>query len=218
MKQSIFLTFVFFISIGVSAKDVEIVSQPADCLIKKTVPCTFKSLSRQTISIDKTELVVLKNAVIKITDFSSLNLEPVIGGFIVKASSNTVSIQSIHLSKYPSYADKIKDQIEVIDGKDFYAYRLTEGESERYLLDREPFIKKLSGFYSNVAELRLEYKNISPIYNKSFKKDVALHKQIISRKIASIEEEKKLQAERSRQAHEEKKRNKQTFFKRTFDQ
>lgn len=120
--------------------------------------------------------------------------------------------------KFPSYADITKDQIEVIDGKDFYVYKFTDGEPERYLLDREPFLKKLSGFYNNIDELRAEYKYISPIYNKSFKQDVVLHKQILTRRIASVEEEKKQEAERQRRLRELQRKNKETFFKRTFVQ
>lgn len=200
------------------AKDNQIVSQPADCLVKKTLPCTFKSISRHKATIGTTDFIFLKNAVVKITDFASLNLEPVVGGFIVTASQSAISAKGIPLSKFPSYADTTKGQIEVIDGKDFYVYKFTEGEPERYLMDREPFLKKLAGFYNSVESLRAEYKNISPIYNKSFKHDIALHKQILTRRIASVEEEKKQELERQRRLRELQRKNKETFFKRTFVQ
>ena len=199
-------------------KDDQIVSQPADCLTKQTLPCTFKSITRHKSAIGKTEFVFLKNAVVKVLDFTKLNLEPVVGGFIITASKSPVSVKGVPLAKFPSYADITKDQVEVIDGKDFYAYKFTEDEPERYLLDREPFIKKLAGFYNSVESLKSEYKNISPIYNKSFKQDVVLHKKILTRRIASVEEEKKQEAERMKRIREEQRKNKETFFKRTFDQ
>lgn len=199
-------------------KDGEIVSQPSDCLVKQTLPCTFKSITRHKSSIGKTEFVFLKNAVVKVLDFSHLNLEPVVGGFIVTASKSPISVKGVPLTKFPSYADITKDQVEVIDGKDFYAYKFTDDEPERYLLDREPFIKKLAGFYNSIESLKAEYKNISPIYNKSFKQDVVLHKKILTRRIASVEEEKKQEAERLKRLREEQRKNKETFFKRTFVQ
>lgn len=201
-----------------AAKDDQIVSQPVDCLAKQTLPCTFKSITRHKSAIGKTEFIFLKNAVVKVLDFSSLHLEPVVGGFIITASKASVSVKGVSLTEFPSYADITKGQVEVIDGKDFYAYKFTDDESERYLLDREPFIKKLAGFYNNIESLKAEYKNISPIYNKSFKQDVVLHKKILTRRIASVEEEKKQEAERLKRIREEQRKNKETFFKRTFVQ
>lgn len=199
-------------------KNDQIVSQPSECLAKKTLPCTFKAISRHKAMVDKTEFVFLKGTVVKVTNFSQLGLEPIVGGFIVTGSEAPVSVKGVSLTKFPSYADTTKGQIEVIDGKDFYVFKFTDDEAERYLLDREPFLKKLSYFYNDIESLRTEYKNISPIYNKSFKQDVALHKRIITRRIASIEEEKKLEAERQRQLRELQRRNKEIFFKRTFVQ
>lgn len=201
-----------------SVKSGQIVSQPSDCLAKQTLPCTFKSIARHKSAIGKTEFVFLKNSVVKVLDFTKLNLEPVVGGFIITASKSPISVKGVSLAKFPSYADITKDQVEVIDGKDFYAYKFTDGEPERYLLDREPFIKKLAGFYNNIESLKAEYKNISPIYNKSFKQDVVLHKKILTRRIASVEEEKKQEAERMKRIREEQRKNKETFFKRTFVQ
>lgn len=226
MKQFvvIFLLFAAFNSFAKSpAKAValsndEIVSQPADCYVKQTLPCTFKSTARHQTVINQTTFVFLNNAVVKITDFNQLNLEPVVGGFIVLGSKSSVSVKGVPLIKFPSYANNTKGQIEVIDGKDFYVFKFVEGETERYLLDREPFIKKLAGFYNSVDALKAEYKNISPIYNKSFKQDVALHKQILTRKIASVEEQKKQEAERNRRLREQQRKNKEIFFKRTFAQ
>ena len=133
-------------------------------------------------------------------------------------TNSTVQVKGVSLTKFPSYADITKGQIEVIDGKDFYVFKFGDGETERYLLDREPFIKKLAGFYNSVDALKAEYKNISPIYNKSFKQDVAVHKQVLSRGIASVEEQKKQEAERARRIREQQRKNKETFFKRTFVQ
>ncbi|AZZ36873.1 hypothetical protein CIK05_08745 [Bdellovibrio sp. qaytius] len=198
--------------------DDQIVSQPADCYLKQTLPCTFKSISRHKSVMNKTEFVFLKNAVVKITDFANLNLEPIIGGFIVNSTKGKVSVKGVPLTKFPSFADITKDQIEVVDGKDYFIFKFNEGETERYLLDREPFIKKLAGFYNNADQLKAEYKNISPIYNKSFKQDVAVHKRILSRGIASVEEQKKQEAERARRIREQQRKNKETFFKRTFVQ
>ncbi len=222
MKQ---LVAVFLLSLSfnamakaVAVKDDEIVSQPADCYVKQTLPCTIKSISRHKSVINQTSFVFLKNAVVKITDFTQLNLEPVVGGFIVLGTKSAVHVKGVPLTKFPSYADITKGQIEVIDGKDFYVFKFSDGETERYLLDREPFIKKLAGFYNSVDALKAEYKNISPIYNKSFKQDVAVHKQILNRRIASVEEQKKQEAERARRIREQQRKNKETFFKRTFVQ
>lgn len=202
----------------VESKNDQIVSQPSDCLLRQTLPCTFKSITRHKSTIGKTEFVFLKNAIVKITDFANLNLEPVLGGFILTASKSSVSVKGVPLTKFPSYADITKDQVEVVDGKDFYIFKFTEDESERYLLDREPFIKKLASFYSNVDVFRTEYKNISPTYNKSFKQDVALHKRILTRQIASVEQEKMQEADRQRRLREQQRKNKEIFFKRTFVQ
>lgn len=201
-----------------AANDDQIVSQPAKCLAKKTVPCTFKSISRHAAIVGKTEFIFLKETVVRVTNFSTLTLEPVTGGFIVKTSKVPVTVKGIPLTKFPSYADITKDQIEVIDGKDFFVFRVTEGEPERYLLDREPFIKKLAIFYKDLASLRAEYKNISPIYNESFKQGLADHKKTLTRKIASIEEEKKEEALRQRRIREQQRKNKEAFYKRTFNQ
>lgn len=203
---------------SVATKDDEIISQPADCYAKQTLPCTIKSITRHKSAINQTSFVFLKNAVVKITDFANLNLEPVVGGFVVLGTNSSVRVKDVPLTKFPSYADITKGQIEVIDGKDFYVFKFSDGETERYLLDREPFIKKLAGFYNSVDALKAEYKNISPIYNKSFKQDVAVHKQILSRRIASVEEQKKQEAERARRIREQQRKNKETFFKRTFVQ
>lgn len=202
----------------VELKNDQIVSQPVNCISKKTLPCTFKAVSRHSAVIGQTEFVFLKNAVVKVTDFTNFNLEPVVGGFIVTASKGEVSVKTVPLSKFPSYADITKDQIEVIDGKDFYVYKFTEDEPEKYLLDREPFIKKLASFYNNVEGLKAEYKNISPIYNKSFKQDVADHKKTLTRKMASVEEEKKQEAKRQSVIRQQQRKNKETFYKRTFVQ
>jgi hypothetical protein len=200
-------------------KNDQIVSQPSNCHVKQTLPCTFKSISRHRSNVGKTEFVFLKNTVVKVTDFTNLNLEPIVGGFIITGSKASVSVKGVSLTKFPSYADiTTKDQIEVVDGKDFYVYKFTVGEPERYLLDREPFIKKLASFYTNVDSLRAEYKNISPIYNKSFKLDVASHTKTLTRKMASVEEDKKQEAERARQIRDQQRKNKKTFFKRTFVQ
>ncbi|MES2801379.1 MAG: hypothetical protein V4654_02710 [Bdellovibrionota bacterium] len=215
MKQLV-VTFLIFASFNVFAD--EIVSQPADCHIKETLPCTVKSMTRHKAVIKQTSFVFLKNAVVKITDFANFNLEPVVGGFIVLGAKSSVSVKGVSLTKFPSYADSTKGQVEVIDGKDFYIYKFSEGETERYLLDRAPFIKKLAGFYNNVDALKAEYKNISPIYSKSFKQDVAVHKQILTRRIASVEEQKKQETERARRIREQQRKNKETFFKRTFVQ
>lgn len=196
--------------------DDQIVSQPSDCYIRQILPCTFKSMSRHKSKMNNTEFVFLKNAVIKITDFKNLNLEPLIGGFIVLGTKGQVSVKGISLTKFPSYADITKGQVEVIDGKDFFVFKFNEGETERYLLDREPFIKKLAGFYNNTDQLKADYKTISPIYNESFKQDVVVHKRLLSRKIASVEEQKKQEALRARQIREQQRKNKETFFKRTF--
>lgn len=201
-----------------ASKNDFIVSQPADCLSKQTLPCTFKSIARHSSAIGNTQFVFLKNTVVKVLDFASLNLEPVVGGFVITASKSSVSVKGVSLAKFPSYADTTKGQVEVIDGKDFYVYKFSEGEPERYLLDREPFIKKLAGFYNNIESLKAEYKNISPIYNKSFKQDVVLHKKVLTRRIASVEEEKKQEAERLKRLREEQRKNKEIFFKRTFVQ
>lgn len=217
MKQLV-AAFLLFTSFQAFAGGRDIVSQPADCYVKQTLPCTFKSISRHKSVINQTSFVFLKNAVVKITDFANLNLEPVVGGFIVLGTNTTVSVKGVPLVKFPSYADTTKGQVEVIDGKDFYVYKFSDGETERYLLDREPFIKKLAGFYNSVEALKAEYKNISPIYNKSFKQDVVVHKQILSRRIASVEEQKKQVAARARQIREQQRKNKETFFKRTFVQ
>jgi hypothetical protein len=198
--------------------DDQIVSQPSDCYIKQNLPCTFKSITRHKSVMNNTEFVFLKNAIIKITDFTNLNLDPVVGGFIVLSSKGKVSVKGIPLTKFPSYADNTKGQIEVVDGKDFFIFKFTEGETERYLLDREPFIKKLAVFYNNSDQLKADYKNISPIYNKSFKEDVVVHKRILSRRIASVEEQKKQEAVRARLIREQQRKNKETFFKRTFVQ
>jgi len=198
--------------------DDQIVSQPNDCYIKQTSPCTFKSITRHKSVMNKTEFIFLKNAVVKITDFKNLNLEPIVGGFIVAGSKGKVSVKGIPLTKFPSYADNTKGQVEVVDGKDFFVFKFGEGETERYLLDREPFIKKLAMFYNNSDQLKADYKNISPTYNKSFKQDVVVHKRILSRRIASVEEQKKQDAIRARQIREQQRKNKETFFKRTFVQ
>lgn len=214
MKQ-IIVILLFFVSMSAFAND-QLVSQPSDCLVEQTLPCTFKSISRHKAKLNNTEFVFLKNAVIKISDFSNFNLEPIVGGFIVLGTKGQVSARGVPLTKFPSFADNTKGQVEVIDGKDFYVFKFNDGESERYLLDREPFIRKLAGFYNNVDALKAEFKIISPIYNKSFKQDVALHKQILTRRIASVEEEKKQQVERARQIREQQRKNKEIFFKRTF--
>ena len=227
MKQLI-ITLLVLASFNVMASDEDsavsnlnndqIVSQPSDCYIKQSLPCTFKSISRHKSVMNNTEFVFLKNAVVKITDFTNLNLEPIVGGFIVTGAKGKVSVKGIPLTQFPSYADTTKDQVEVVDGKDFFIFKFTEGETERYLLDREPFIKKLAAFYNNPEQLKADYKNISPIYNKSFKQDVVVHKRILSRRIASIEEQKKQEAARARQIREQQRKNKEIFFKRTFVQ
>lgn len=196
----------------------QIVSQPSECYIKQTAPCTFKSLSRHKAKMNNTEFVFLKNAVVKVTDFKNLNLVPLVGGFIVTGTKAKVSVKEIPLTKFPSYADITKGQVEVVDGKDFFIFKFTDGETERYLLDREPFIKKLAGFYNNADQLKADYKTISPIYNKSFKLDVVVHKRLLSRRIASVEEQKKQEAARARMIREQQRKNKETFFKRTFVQ
>lgn len=198
--------------------DDQIVSQPSDCYIRQVLPCTFKSMTRHKSKMNNTEFIFLKNAVVKITDFKNLNLEPLIGGFIVLGSKGKVSVKGIPLTKFPSYADITKGQLEVIDGKDFFVFKFKEDETERYLLDREPFIKKLATFYNNVDQLKADFKTISPIYNESFKLDVVVHKRLLSRKIASVEEQKKQEALRARQIREQQRKNKETFFKRTFVQ
>lgn len=198
--------------------DDQIVSQPSDCYIRQILPCTFKSIARHKSKMNNTEFIFLKNAVVKITDFKNLNLEPLIGGFIVLGSKGKVSVKGIPLTKFPSYADNTKGQLEVIDGKDFFVFKFKDDETERYLLDREPFIKKLATFYNNVDQLKSDFKIISPIYNESFKQDVVVHKRLLSRKIASIEEQKKQEALRARQIREQQRKNKETFFKRTFVQ
>lgn len=152
------------------------------------------------------------------TDFKNLNLEPVVGGFIILGTQSKVSVKDLSLTHFPSYADNTKGQLEVIDGKDFFVFKFTEGDTERYLLDREPFIKKLAGFYNNTDQLKADYKTISPIYDKSFKQDVVVHKRILSRRIASVEEQKKQEAARARLIREQQRKNKEIFFKRTFVQ
>lgn len=201
-----------------AAKDQLIVSQPAGCLIHKSVPCTFKSLARRVVRIGSAEFVFLKGAVVKIEEFAPLTIEPLVSGFIILSSRDPISVKGVSLSQFPSYADTTKDQIEVIDGKDFFVFRITSDEPERYLLDREPFIKKLASFYTNVNSLRADYKNISPIYNKSFKQDLADHKKTLTRKIASLEEQKEEEAKRQRRIREQQRKNKEIFFKRTFVQ
>lgn len=194
----------------------QIVSQPSNCYVKQVLPCTFKSMSRHKAQLKNVEFVFLKNAIIKITDFENLSLEPLVGGFIVTSAKDKVIVKGITLSKFPSYADLTKDQVEVVDGQDFFVFKIKQGETERYLLDREPFIKKLAGFYNNIDQLKSDFKTISPIYDKSFKQDVVVQKRLLSRKIASVEEQKKQEDLRARQIREQQRKNKETFFKRTF--
>jgi hypothetical protein len=195
-----------------------IVSMPSDCLAKQSLPCTFKSLKHQNVKLNSVNFVFLKNAVTKVNDFKNFNIEPIKGGFVIQKSKKEIAVRDVKLSRFPSFVDYTKDQVEVVDGRDFYVYRVSDEGTEKFLYDRESFIKKLSGFYTNLAQFKAEYKSISPIYNNSFKKDVAVHKHIVSRKIASVEEQKRLEAEREKQIREQQRRNKQTFFKRTFDQ
>lgn len=200
-------------------KNTQIVSQPSNCHINLTLPCTFKAISRHRAKIGKTDFLFLKNAVVKVIDFTNLNVEPLAGGFIIVSSKEPLRVKGISLTKFPSFADiNTKAQVEIVDGKDFYIYRFTEDEPERYLLDREPFIKKMASFYINVENLRAEFKYISPIYNKSFKQDVALHSKMLNRKIASHEDDKNFEEDRARQNREQQRKNKKKFFQRTFVQ
>lgn len=215
MKLCILFFSFLFVQVALSA---DLVSQPGDCLAKKKAPCTFKSISRTKITIAQVEFVFLKDSVVRITDFKNLNIEPLVGGFIIKTSQKSVTVKEVQLAKFPTFVNITKGQVEVVDGKDFYTIRLGAQEPERYLLDREPFIKKLSGFYNNKYEFRSEFKSISPIYNKSFKQDLVLQKKILTRKIASTDEEKQRETEKQRRMQEERKRNRAKFFQRTFDQ
>lgn len=194
------------------------VSMPMGCILDATLPCVFKSLKRQTLQLGDMEITLLSGSVVKILSLDPIRaLEPLQGGFIIDKSDKPIKIKSHMLNVFPSYAVKTKDQVEVIDGKDFYTIKFNQDQQERVLLDKVDFVKKMALFFNNKQEFKIKLKEISAIYDKSFRNDIALQKQLIQRQIASIEQKKQDEEDRRKIERDEKKKTQQYFFKRTFE-
>lgn len=196
--------------------DEFIVSMPLGCLDDGTLPCVFKSTARQTIVINDTRLTLLPQSVVKLIDSSPV-LEPLKGSFVIEKSTAKVHVKSYELTQFPSYVTKTKDQVEIIDGRDFYFIKMQADEYEKTLLDKDEFVSKLARYYSNKQLLRSKLKEISIVYDRSFKNDLNLQRKIIQRKLASIEEDKKIAEQKKKEQEDKRKKEQKYFFHRTFE-
>jgi len=195
-----------------------VVTMPLGCLKNSSYPCVFKSLNRQHMQIQDVKLTLLSGSVVKLVRVDPRPVfEPLVGGFVVDQAKDKVFVKTYELTQFPSYATKTKDQVEVIDGKDFYLIKFKNEDSEKVLLDKEDFVKKIAQFFTNKQHLRIKLKEISIVYEKSFRNDLAVQKKIIARKLASIEEEKKAQEDKRKEIEEKRKKEQKYFFQRTFE-
>jgi len=195
-----------------------VVTMPMGCLNDGTLPCVFKSLTRQSLKLNDVQLTLLSGSVVKLSDVRVRPVfEPLKGGFIIEQAKGKVFIKSYELSKFPSYASKTKDQVEVVDGKDFYLIKLQSEGLEKVLLDKDDFVKTLALYFNNKQTFRIKLKEISAIYEKSFRNDLDLQKKIIERKMASVEEAKQVELDKQKAIEEKRKKEQKYFFKRTFE-
>ena len=195
-----------------------IVTMPMGCLNDGTLPCVFKSLTRQSLKLNDVQLTLLSGAVVKLSDMTVRPVfEPLKGGFVIEQAKGKVFIKSYELSKFPSYASKTKDQVEVVDGKDFYLIKFQNEGMEKVLLDKDDFVKTLASYFNNKQTFRIKLKEISAIYEKSFRNDLDLQKKIIERKMASVEEAKQVEIDKQKAIEEKRKKEQKYFFQRTFE-
>ncbi len=201
----------------------DLLTMPEGCIQKKSVPCVVKSLSYQNIEMMAGFYVtVLKDSMVRIVQYEPLTLVPLKRGFKVEKShlklyvKDVKSDQSVALNKFPSFVYRTNDQIQFIDGQDFYQYNFNDKGFEKTLLDRIQFLQTIAPYYKNKEELKEEFSKISIIYNKSFKKDVVMQGRIMQRQIASLQEQKKKDQELQNKKKSEQLILQENLFKRTF--
>lgn len=211
------------------------VQVPDQCYQDKVTPCLIQFNSNENIKWNTEKLVVQAGALLKINVVEGLTDIEVKAGLVKVESTKKYKISGYEITTNKSQYIKNSDQkIMILDSKSLDLKTLiaenskTENSSSTYvlfksdLLSRKNLVEYLSQFYSNQAEFKKDLGVISKAYQLRLDSDLFRQAKILqdssNREIASAENEEKRRIAEKKQNDENRKRSRNLFFMRTFEQ
>lgn len=201
------------------AHDEKVISMPEGCYSGKKEQCVIKSLTKQIVNFEGAQLEFYPQTVVRVSSFLDKKIQLLEGRIKLLSTKSEINISNIKLAKGPSYISQNKNEVWALNGGNAYLYKVQADMTspEKMLLDRYQLLKFLSVFSSSKDHLKKQFLALQPIYDIQFKNDIALQKQLMQRKIASLEQkQKEFELQRQKKLQDQKELKKQ-FFKRTFD-
>ncbi len=233
MNRTVALIFLQIASLSLFATE-NWVQVPDKCVQEKVSPCLIQFNSNDKISWDTEKISAKAGTLLKMNRIEGISDIEVKAGLIKIESSKKYKISGYDISTQKSQYVKNTDQkILILDSESLDLKTLTaeNSKSEKIsnyvlfrsdLLSRKNLVEYLAQFYSNQAEFKKDLGVISKTYQLRLESDLLTQAQVLqnssNREIASVENEEKRRVADKKQNDDNRKRSRNLFFMRTFEQ
>lgn len=196
---------------------------PESCLQNQKTPCLVKFQKNEKLDYKNITLAAPQEAVLKITDFKSMNIELGHGRLIVEFKKSAASLQigQLTFNDGPMYLERHGRKTIVISGETYARIEFSDDshvEVKTSVLDKMAFIEHLAKYYSNKQQFKTVLSQIFPIYLATHQAEVERQKKQLQRSIASVEYREEQERLKQAEIKAQQKKNRDLFFQRTFKQ
>lgn len=219
--------FFLILPIFVQAKLIEV---PEGCISEKNVPCLVQvQVEEEQVVLEDFKIRIYPNSIVKWTSFESDEEEQkkiafdLLKGQIFFEIKEPILVNSIEFKNRVGMIQKTSDFLDSFDIKTFNltTYKMDEkNKPEKIIksrfLDKNEFVHFTAQFFKSTKSLKQFLTALEPYWKKQFETQAEIQTKVLSRSVASVEDEKKRNEEEIKQRQKQFKKVRDEFFYRTF--